>query len=174
MKLLFIAAALAALTSPAWAVNKCTGLDGKVAYQETPCGNASKATEQVKTWDSKLSGGSGEVGPLKLKGPAQAKPLLELYRRWTDAEQLALSTSRIALSGPIATLQAIQREAEGMSSPACLDESRKILVELTQKSSQGLLNFLGKQALDGMEYTMIYRRELVPKFESAIKKAKCE
>lgn len=176
MKLLALSIAAAlALTSPAWAINKCTGADGRIAYQETPCGNASKAAEQVKTWDSKLSGGSNSVNPdLNLKGPVQAKPLLELYRRWADAERLALSTSRIALSVPISTLQAIQREAEGMSSPACLDESRKVLVELTQKSSQGLLNFLGKQALDGMEYTMVYRRELVTKFESAIKKAKCD
>lgn len=30
-------AALAALASPAWAVYKCTGADGRAAYQDTPC-----------------------------------------------------------------------------------------------------------------------------------------
>ena len=129
----------------------------------------------MKTWDSKLSGGRAEVNPdLHLKGPAQARPLLDLYRRWADAERLALSTGRIALSGPIAAMQAIQREAEIITSPACLDDARKALVDLTQKSSQGLLEFMGKEALEGMVYTVVYRRELVPKFETAIKKSKCE
>ena len=34
-KVLTLAAAMA--TAPAWAVNKCTGPDGKISYQETPC-----------------------------------------------------------------------------------------------------------------------------------------
>lgn len=176
MKLLLItAAALSVLCAPAWAINKCTGPDGKVAFQDAPCSTSSKSAEQVKTWDSNISSGRANANPdLYLKGPVQAKPLLDLYRRWADAERLALSTGRIALSGPIAAMQAIQREAEAFASPACLDDARKILIELTQKSSQGMLNFLGKEGLDGMEYTMIYRRELVPKFEAAIKKAKCE
>ena len=37
---------------PAWAVNKCTGPDGKLTYQDAACGNTSKATEQLKTWDN--------------------------------------------------------------------------------------------------------------------------
>lgn len=50
---LITAALLAALCAPAWAVNKCTGPDGKVAFQDAPCGNASKAAEQVKTWENR-------------------------------------------------------------------------------------------------------------------------
>lgn len=46
MKFLWISMALlAGACSPAWAVNKCTGPDGKVAYQDAPCANTSKATE---------------------------------------------------------------------------------------------------------------------------------
>jgi hypothetical protein len=37
MKHLLIAALLAVLCAPAWAINKCTGQDGKVAYQDAPC-----------------------------------------------------------------------------------------------------------------------------------------
>ena len=32
-----IIALLAALCAPAWAINKCTGADGKVAFQDAPC-----------------------------------------------------------------------------------------------------------------------------------------
>ena len=42
MKLLLIAAALSALCAPAWAVNKCTGADGRVTYQEGDCSPGSK------------------------------------------------------------------------------------------------------------------------------------
>lgn len=180
-KAALLGAALTLFCHPSWAVNKCTSPSGQIAYQDAPCSNASKTVEKVKTWDAKLSSGHQSsaglpaINPdLNLKGPAQAKPLLDLYRRWADAERLALATSRIALSGPIAAMQAIQREAESLSGPDCLSEARKALVELTQKSSQGMLEFLGKEALEGMVYTVVYRRELVPAFETAIKKAKCE
>jgi hypothetical protein len=43
--LALVAAALA--VSPVWAVNKCTGPDGAVVYQEQACGGAAK-TELVK------------------------------------------------------------------------------------------------------------------------------
>lgn len=34
---LIAAALLSVLSAPAWAVNKCTGPDGKVVYQDAPC-----------------------------------------------------------------------------------------------------------------------------------------
>lgn len=45
MKIAMLWASLLLAASPAWAINKCTGPDGKVAYQDAPCGNASKAVE---------------------------------------------------------------------------------------------------------------------------------
>jgi hypothetical protein len=33
----FLTALLAALCAPAWAINKCTGPDGRVAFQDAPC-----------------------------------------------------------------------------------------------------------------------------------------
>lgn len=39
---LIAAATLAALCAPAWAVNKCTGPDGKVTYQEAACEGGKK------------------------------------------------------------------------------------------------------------------------------------
>lgn len=37
MKLLAIAAALAVLSVPAWAINKCAETDGHVVFQDKPC-----------------------------------------------------------------------------------------------------------------------------------------
>lgn len=43
------------LMAPVWAINKCTGADGKVIYQEMACTNESKSSETVKTWDNSTS-----------------------------------------------------------------------------------------------------------------------
>lgn len=37
--------ALLTVAPSAWAINKCTGPDGKVSYQEAPCPNASRSQE---------------------------------------------------------------------------------------------------------------------------------
>jgi len=42
-KTLIAAAALLAFAAPAWALNKCTGPDGKVSFQDAPCEAAHKA-----------------------------------------------------------------------------------------------------------------------------------
>lgn len=49
--LLIVTAALLA-ASPAWAINKCTGPDGKVTYQEIACPTDAKADQKVKTWQN--------------------------------------------------------------------------------------------------------------------------
>ena len=51
---MFLAAVLL-VVSPVWAINKCTGADGKVTYQEMACANESKSAETVKTWDNSTS-----------------------------------------------------------------------------------------------------------------------
>ena len=54
---IFIVALLAGLKD-AWAVNKCTGADGKVTYQEAACPISAKEGQQVKTWDNSSGGGN--------------------------------------------------------------------------------------------------------------------
>lgn len=60
----------AAAAQQAAAVNKCTDADGKVVYQDAPCGNAVKSSEQVKTWtaptDSAAGGRLANLPPPKL------------------------------------------------------------------------------------------------------------
>lgn len=45
MKVSIAAALLVALCAPAWAINKCTGPDGKVAYQDAPCAGKGETVE---------------------------------------------------------------------------------------------------------------------------------
>ena len=166
--------------SPAWAVNKCTGPDGKVVYQDAMCGTSSTNAEKVKTWENSgysgtKSASSKAVEPnLKLQGPEQAAPLLDLYRRWADAERLAMATSRIALAGPAGALQALQREMQTIKSPPCLQMARMSLQTLVSKSVESILQFMGKEELTGMLYQYVERPKLIPQFEREVANAKCE
>ncbi len=169
-------AALVTVASPAWAINKCTAKDGMVVYQDAPCQNSAAGTEQVKTWGAgqatpgaraTTSVGTVPVEPnTRLEGPPEAGSLLTLYRRWSDAERLATSTARISLAGPVASLQAIQREAEAAVVPSCLNEAKAALVELTSKSTGALLDFMRKKELQSMVYTLVDRERLIGAFEA--------
>lgn len=173
-------ALLAVLCSRAWAVNKCTLADGKIVYQDAACGITTKTSVDVKTWTN--DGYSGQrtkpadnVTPnLKLVGQPGSEALLELYRRWADAERLALSTGRIALAGPAANLQALQREVEALKVPECLAGAQKILATLITKSSEAILRFMGKDELTGMVYQIVDKRKLVPEFEAAVTSSSCQ
>ncbi len=177
----FLLAAALLAASPAWAVNKCKGPDGRVVYQDTLCTPESTSREEVRTW-----GNSGYVGhrpppppkPIepnaKLQGPPQAAPLLAMYQRWIDAERLAMSTSRIALAVPASTLQAMRREIQGMQVAACLEDARKSLEELIHKSAEAVLQFMGKEELTGLLYQHIERGQAIQKFEREIAALRCE
>lgn len=166
--------------APAWAVNKCTGADGKVTYQQAACPTSAKDQQQIKTWvnrgyePQKMAAGVLVEPNLKLAGPPQAAPLLALYRRWADAERLALSTSRVALAGPAAGLQGLQREAEALQAPQCLADARKALLALVTKSTEAILQFLGKEELTAMVYQRVSRPGLIQDFEKAVAAAQCE
>ncbi|MBB4845002.1 hypothetical protein HNP55_003548 [Paucibacter oligotrophus] len=171
---MFLAAA------PSWAVNKCTLADGRVVYQDASCGNEVKSTEAVKTWVSNgiepgaRSRSSRDVAPnLKLAGPAQAKGLLDLYRRWADADRLARTTGRIALAGPVANLQSLQREAEAVVVPECLFPASKALTTLITKSTEAIIEFMGKQEIKNMVYEIVDKPKLIPEFENAVSTARC-
>ncbi len=45
---LITAALLAAICAPSWAINKCTGADGKVAFQDAPCSSGKSEALTVR------------------------------------------------------------------------------------------------------------------------------
>lgn len=170
---------VACCAQPAAAVNKCTGKDGAVVYQDAPCANAAATSASVKTWSNSPGTyhGTRQVQPdTRLVGPVQADPLMKAYRRWIDGERLALATGRIALAAPVATLQALQREVEQMPVPACLADSKQALVALSSASVNTLLQFMHKDeliVLNGMVYQFLDRPKLVQAFEQSIEYARC-
>jgi hypothetical protein len=178
-----LAAAGMGLGAPALAINKCTGKDGKIVYQDAACGNAVSKSEGVKDWGgnspgsysgrSRSSDAPAVEANIALDGPPEAAPLLSIYRRWIDAEKLAMKTARIALAGPAATMQAIQRESEAVKVAECMKEARAVLLDLSHKSTAALVQFMGKDELTGMVYQLIDRDKLIRSFEAEVARARC-
>lgn len=59
MKSILIATALAWASTSAWAVNKCTGSDGKVSYQAEPCPASAKGAQLKIATDSGIESQGG-------------------------------------------------------------------------------------------------------------------
>lgn len=66
--------------------------------------------------------------------------------KWNDASTLASSTARIALSGPVASLQALRRETHAMIVPPCLDHAKAALVSGMDKEIEGFVIFMQNPA----------------------------
>lgn len=170
-------AASSLAVSPAWAVNKCTGPGGSVVFQDAPCAAESKKSEAVKVWGGNTSYSARAVAQTKPNlqmdlGTPGAR-LVELYRRWADAETLALSTARIALAKPVADLQALQREAESLAIAVCFEGAKAALVKLIAKNVAVMISFMGKEEISGMVYQFVERGQLIKEFESQAKNANC-
>lgn len=172
--------AIALSVSHAYAVNKCTGKDGKIVYQDAPCNNSATGSQSIKTWDNTPGSYHGQprsraIEPdEKLEGPPQVAKLLQLYRRWIDAEKLAASTARIAVAQPVSALQVIHREVEALTVASCATDSKKALVSLTKRSVDTMIQFMQKQELAGMVYQFLDRPTLVSEFEQSIKLTSCK
>jgi len=85
-----------------------------------------------------------------------------------------MSTARIALPAPVASLQAIHREAEATSTVPCLTGAKTALVALTGRSVETLIQFMQKKELQGMVYQFLDRPKLIQAFEVAVGNATCE
>ena len=121
---LFIATACLALAAPVWAINKCTGPDGKVSFQDAPCagsgkgekvevrlsssgiGTAAPAPGAAAPAASPASGASAAApaagaasAPAAATAPAPRKEgaFGETWRRKTDLEQRLIREARGAL-----------------------------------------------------------------------------
>ena len=95
-----MAAALAAMliAAPAWAVNKCTGPDGKVSYQEQPC--------------------AGQGGELKIRPQGNPTPTPAPAK---TASPLAASTAPAAPAAPVVPQPAQAQKSElQMQADQCL------------------------------------------------------
>lgn len=73
---------------------------------------------------------------------ASNKALDTLLSRWDDAIKVAGTTGRIALAGPVSTLQGIRREAEAMTVSPCMDPAKALMVASMQHSIDGFITFM--------------------------------
>lgn len=101
--------------APAWAVNKCTGADGKVSFQDAPCpGPGEKievrpATQGVTPTQPSAGSGTGKEGAfgaswqrkryLQNQGVPEARAALERNQR--ECEAITQSTEAVAHAGPL-------------------------------------------------------------------------
>lgn len=69
----------------------------------------------------------------------------ELVERFQDADKLAGSTARIALSGPIAQLQEIKREASDLDAPNCALEVKERLIRYMENTIDSYLTFMADE-----------------------------
>jgi hypothetical protein len=61
--------------------------------------------------------------------PPYAEEMAEIGEEWADTLDIAASTSRIALSGPVGELQAIRREASRLEPPVCFADEHENYLE---------------------------------------------
>lgn len=122
---LFIATACLALAAPVWAINKCTGPDGKVSFQDAPCAGSGKGEKvEVRLSSSGIgtaapgaaapaaspASGASAAAPAAGAASAPAAPAAasapaprkegafgETWRRKTDLEQRLIREARGAL-----------------------------------------------------------------------------
>lgn len=73
----------------------------------------------------------------------------DVMARWNDASALAGNTARMALSTPLAALQAVKRDAMTLTVPPCLSEGKVAMVKGMELTLEGYLEFLANTAKMG-------------------------
>lgn len=80
----------------------------------------------------------------------------DVFARWTDAVNVADSTSRISLSGPVSTLQTIRRDAQAITVAPCMDAAKASLISSMDNTIRGFLEFMTNQHNIGKEVARIW------------------
>lgn len=70
------------------------------------------------------------------------RDLQQVAERWDDANAVAQSAPRVALSVPVSNLQAIKRDAQGLEVPRCLNPSKAALLSSMEASIAAYLAFM--------------------------------
>jgi hypothetical protein len=180
MKVMLVLICAAIHCSAAWSVNKCTDAAGKVVYSDALCPVATRDTKMEWKPSSRTNTvlGTGgvrdrNVPRLDLKVPIEAKGLMELYRRWFDAERVSFVTARLALAPQVTAMQELVRRIEGTSVHSCMESAKVSLVQLVRASVDAHIAFLDHQSLVSDVYQLVNRGQLFDDFESKAERANC-
>ncbi len=83
--------------------------------------------------------------PCKVQAKDYLSKVNDILNKWMNAEQVASSTSQIALSDQIANLQSIRREAEALEPPDCARAVQNNLVNAMNYSIAGYLYLMSNK-----------------------------
>lgn len=72
----------------------------------------------------------------------------DLIERWDDANAVAGSTARVSLSGPIAQMQELRREADTLEEPECAVAAQNRLVSYMDRTIDTYLVFMANSETD--------------------------
>lgn len=180
MKVMFALIFAAVHCSSAWAVNKCTDAAGKVVYSDALCPVATRDTKMQWKPSSRTNTvlGTGSVRErdaprLDLKVPVEAKDLMDLYKRWFDAERVSFVTARVALAPQVTAMQELARQVEGTPVHTCMQSAKVSLVQLVRASVDAHIAFLDHQSFVSDVYQLVNRGQLFGDFESKAERANC-
>jgi hypothetical protein len=76
---------------------------------------------------------------------ASSKAISSLLTRFSDELQVANSTPRMSLAGPVSNLQQIKRETDDLVVPACLDMAKGYAVGSMVDGINGFIAFMGQE-----------------------------
>lgn len=122
-----VCALLLGFLAPAWAINKCTGADGKVSFQDAPCAGEGEKIEvrpsskgATPVQPVTVPANEGAFGPawqrknyLQSQGIPQARAAIERHQRECMAQPNAVATAGPLRRGNLpAGNQFVQESAE--------------------------------------------------------------
>jgi hypothetical protein len=99
--------------------------------------------------------------------------LAEIHRQWVDAYQLAMSTPRVGLAGPVASLQALARRAEEVSVPACLEGPKSDLVAGARGAERVMRMFMSQVEDGALIDPRLQAQAKVASYVQGVAAAKC-
>lgn len=86
----------------------------------------------------------GPCGVTKVK--TADTEIIAILNRWDDAINLASSTGRISLTGPVAKLQDIKLDIMNYPVPVCMNFAKDNLLSYMDLMIQGFLDFMGQES----------------------------
>ena len=92
--------------------------------------------------------------PCSVESEAFISGIEAMAERWEDAVELASNTQRASLSEPIASLQALKREANSLDAPDCAMIAKENFVRYTEVIIDNLLDFMADRDEIGSRYEL--------------------
>jgi hypothetical protein len=88
----------------------------------------------------------------------------DVVARWEDADRVAGSAARIAMTQPVGVLQALHREAEQLQAPPCLESGKENLIDAMRETVDGYIAFMQNTLKLGDQFAQQHFAKATPRF----------